>query len=160
MERVERLLLLVTAGLFSLAGRRWAVALADATVEATRIAPAPEAARLPDDTLEALSELVIAGDPFRLSNDEADVRFVAGTEGGAAPPGAPPRGPRPALTLKAIVGGPPWQAVIDGLPGQQTSTVAHDGSVYGGLQVRRVSRDSVVIQGADTTWILTFRGPS
>jgi len=35
---------------------------------------------------------------------------------------------RPVLVLKAIAGGPPWQAVIEGLPGQQFAAIAQSGT--------------------------------
>ncbi|MDB4878547.1 MAG: hypothetical protein JWM41_4993 [Gemmatimonadetes bacterium] len=61
------------------------------------------------------------------------------------------------MTLKAIVGGPPWEAIVDGIPGQPPGTVVRSGSTLDKLAVRSVTRDSVVIQGPDTTWVLSFR---
>jgi hypothetical protein len=60
--------------------------------------------------------------------------------------------------LKAIIGGPPWQAVIDGIPGQPPGTIAGTGARFDKLVVRSVTRDTVVVQGPDTTWSLGFKG--
>jgi hypothetical protein len=65
---------------------------------------------------------------------------------------------RPTFALKAIVGGPPWSAVIDGIPGQAAGTVIRQGAQFEKLVVRSVTRDSVIIQGPDTTWVLRFGG--
>jgi hypothetical protein len=61
------------------------------------------------------------------------------------------------MTLKAIVGGPPWQAVVDGIPGQAQGTIVRAGAAFDKLVARAVTRDSVIIQGPDTAWVLTFR---
>ena len=103
------------------------------------------------------AELIVSNDPFRLTNTPALVRYDPKAEG-AAPTtvvAAPPI--RPVMTLKAIVGGPPWQAIVDGLPGQPPGTVVRAGNAFDKLIARAVTRDSVVIQGPDTTWVLSFR---
>jgi hypothetical protein len=65
---------------------------------------------------------------------------------------------RPTLILTGIVGGPPWTAIIDGLPGQTAGTLAREGSTFDKLVVRTVTPASVVVQGPDTTWRLTLPG--
>ena len=119
-------------------------------------------ARPNTDSLEAhLAEseaLIVSNDPFRIANEPAGVRFDATVEtsAGANPIVAPPP-LRPVMTLKAVIGGPPWQAVIDGIPGQAQGTLVRTGSAFDKLVMRTVTRDSVVVQGPDTTWILSFR---
>jgi hypothetical protein len=61
------------------------------------------------------------------------------------------------LVLKAIVGGPPWQALIDGIPGQPIGAIAEQGKRFNGFLVKLVTADSVVVQGPDTSWVLSFR---
>jgi len=112
------------------------------------------------DTLRAVLEeaenLTVSNDPFRLANAPASVRYDPKSDGvAAAPAAAPPV--RPNLMLKAIVGGPPWQAVVDGIPGQPAGTIIRAGATFDKLIARAVTRDSVVIQGPDTTWVLSFR---
>jgi hypothetical protein len=111
-----------------------------------------------DDSLAEAEDLTVTNDPFRLSNAASHVRYDPATDGAVAGGAvAPTPVPKPMLVLKAIVGGPPWQAVIDGIPGQPAGTVAVQGATFDRLVVRAVTRDSVVVQGADTSWVLSFR---
>lgn len=148
----------VPLGLVAL--HRWSRAIPDVVVSspvvlALRASYPP----IPDDSLANAEDLTVTNDPFRLSNRAATTRYDPAADGGL--PG--PRGsvaassPRPALALKAIAGGPPWQALIDGLPGQSAGTVVLSGDKFDRLVVRAVTRDSVIIQAPDTTWVLAFR---
>jgi hypothetical protein len=74
---------------------------------------------------------------------------------GLAPP--EPKAPRPTLVLRGIIGGPPWSAILEGIPGRQGSVVLRRGDTVAALVVRAVRRDTVVIEGADTTWRLTVK---
>jgi hypothetical protein len=112
--------------------------------------------RISSDSLADAEDAIVMNDPFRLSNSPPSVRFDPGFEVSSGAVVALPQ-PRPTLVLKAIVGGPPWQAVIDGIPGQPAGTVAQSGSKFDRFVVRVVTRDSVVVQGTDTSWVLSFR---
>jgi hypothetical protein len=68
-----------------------------------------------------------------------------------------PTTPRPNLLLRGILGGPPWDAIIDGVPGREGAVVLRAGQTVNGLAVRSVGRDTVIIRGADTTWTLFLR---
>lgn len=107
---------------------------------------------VPTDTaLDSALDVVLAGDPFRLAQSTAVASSVV-------PPGAlPPVRFRPALVLSGVVGGPPWSAVIEGVPGREGPWVARAGDRFGELTVKRVARDTVVIVASDTTWRLTLR---
>jgi hypothetical protein len=109
-----------------------------------------------DSALGDAEDATVSNDPFRLSNEPSAVRYDPATDGSAATPAAP--AVRPSLTLKAIIGGPPWQAVIDGIPGQPPGTVAGPGARFDKLVIKNVFRDSVVVQVPDTSWVLAFRG--
>ena len=110
-----------------------------------------------DDSLGEAAANTAANDPFRLVNRPTGVRYDARTEGSVgAPAQFVPPPVRPPLVLKAIVGGPPWQAVVDGVPGQQPNTIVRTGDAFDKLTVRSVGRDTVVIQAPDTTWKLTL----
>jgi len=110
-----------------------------------------------DDSLAEAEEMTVTNDPFRLANVPAAIRFDPNNDANAGASIAVSPPVRPVMTLKAIVGGPPWQAVIDGIPGQPPGAVVRAGSAFDKLVARAVTRDSVVIQGFDTTWVLTFR---
>jgi hypothetical protein len=104
---------------------------------------------------------VVDGDPFRLERHPASAAFqrqVAGMLPGGGMPFAPPPPPRfrPPLALTGIVG-PPWQALLEGIPNQQGAVVVRQGETYGDLRIRTVRPDLVVVQGPDTTWRLTLK---
>lgn len=123
------------------------------TIALAHASPRP----VPNDSVLADAEgATVSNDPFRLANEPASVRFDPAVEGEAASPVVALV--RPTLVLKAIIGGPPWQAVIDGIPGQPPGTVAGPGARFDKLVVRSVTRDTVVVQGPDTTWSLAFKG--
>jgi hypothetical protein len=136
---------------------RWRAAIAPMLTQRVSLGAAPHVSLDAIDSVVAeAADYTVSNDPFRLSNAPATVRFDAKNDhpqfGGAVPLAIA----RPRLTLKAILGGPPWQAVIDGLPGQPPGTVVRSGATFDKLTARLITRDSVVIQGADTTWVLTF----
>lgn len=92
--------------------------------------------------------------PFRLSTEAPSVRYGESPREAEIPPPAPAR--LPSLAVRAIVGGPPWQALIEGLPGSQGATVVRIGDVYAGLTVRRIDSARVVLRGLDSTWVLAL----
>jgi hypothetical protein len=109
------------------------------------------------DSLAEIADSIIENDPFRLSNQVASVAFDPHGDAlgmRTTPlPTAPLPPPRPNLVLKGISGGPPWQAIVEGIPGQSTIVVTA-GASFEKIVIRAVTRDSVVVQGADTTWVL------
>jgi hypothetical protein len=58
--------------------------------------------------------------------------------------------------LRGIVGGPPWQAIVDGIPGIPDGSVLKAGQTFEKYVIRSVSKDTVIVQGPDTTWHLTL----
>jgi hypothetical protein len=120
------------------------------------VPPAPaEPRRLDPDSISHAVAYVVANDPFRLSRRAASIAYSPALEGLALPPVARP--PRPNLVLRGIVGGPPWSAILDGIPGHDGSAVLRRGDSVGTVVVRAVGRDTVIIKGADTTWRLTVK---
>jgi hypothetical protein len=154
---IERSLIVVAVICILIAAVRWRGARPSGGVAPRFVAPAHAPARPPSDSaLEAAEDLTVMNDPFRLSNAPPDRRYdpadesLGATRAFASPPA------RPAFVLKAIVGGPPWIAVIDGIPGQPAGTLTRQGAQFDKLVVRSVTRDSVIIQGSDTSWVLRF----
>ncbi len=74
----------------------------------------------------------------------------------ATPPPAPAK---PPLALAGLLGGPPWNALIDGIPGRETGVLLQLGDSANGVRFVAVRGDTVVLAGFDTTWSLTARRP-
>ena len=156
-RRVERGLWLITTILVALAVVGWHGGSAtggdegrtarEGTGRLSTASTSPESG-----ALTTLAARIVARDPFRLERKPSSVAF------GATPPAAVPVDPsrRPRLLLSGV-SGPPWQAVLEGIPGREGSVVVRVGDVFGELRVRSIRRDTVVVQGADTTWKLTVR---
>lgn len=162
MTRRNAELLLWALALLAAAGgwRRWRAAAVRPSAAAAALIPpsAPAGAPLPADTLAAATRLVAAYDPFRLDRVPAPIAAVPSAVPGAPPPPPPPPKLRPPLAVSGIVG-PPWQAILEGVPDHPGSTVVKRGDVLGQLRVRSIDRTLVVVQGPDTTWRLTTRKP-
>ena len=70
-----------------------------------------------------------------------------------------PSEPRPQLSLSGIVWSPRPIAVLEGLPNITGSTVMRTGDRTAGVWVKRIGRESVTLEGFDTTWVLKLRNP-
>lgn len=156
MRRGEACLLILPLLLGYAAFRRWRSALPPIG----RVTPVIGAIQSPPrrvqpESLDDMVDLTIDNDPFRLSGSPSTLPYVRSAALQSQPP-AISSAPRPPLFLKAIVGGPPWQAIVDGIPGQPPGTIVVAGSTFDKLRVRSVSRDTVVVQGPDTLWKLTL----
>jgi hypothetical protein len=98
------------------------------------------------------------GNLFRPERRAADTA-TAGPSDGSQADGAPPPSPKPQLVLRGLLGGPPWDAILEGVPGREGEVVVRPGDVVGGLTIRAIRRDTVIVTGADTTWRLTIGRP-
>ena len=105
------------------------------------------------DSLDDAAATIVANDPFRLSNKPTSVRFLAAASGVV-----PSVEVRPRFALRAIIGGPPWSAIVEGIPGQEGGIVVSAGLAVGAVRIGRITRDTVVVQAPDTTWKLTLKG--
>lgn len=63
---------------------------------------------------------------------------------------------RPILLLRGIVGGPPWSAVVQGVPGREGAVVMRLADTLSGLRISAIRRDTVVVRSTDTTWTLSL----
>jgi hypothetical protein len=118
-----------------------------------------EVRRAPADSARSMAARVAEHDPFRIDHRPAAVSYRPDQEGIAAQPAPPPKPPKPRLSLSGIVGGPPWTAILDSVPGRDGSVLVRKGDTLGGLKVRSVGRDTVIVQGADTVWKLIVKRP-
>ena len=114
-----------------------------------------ESARPDSNDLNAAVEEVIVRNPFRLSRRPSGVPF--GTEAQVLQQAAPAARPRPKLVLAGLVGGPPWVALLEGVPGRDGPVAVRQGDTLAGLSIRNVTRDGAVIADLDTLWRLTLR---
>jgi hypothetical protein len=117
---------------------------------AAPITRAPVPLRAHASNIAEAAERVVRRNPFRLSRQPARIEV----DSLAAEPAMPLR---PALVVSGILGGPPWEAILEGVPGRRGGTVVRAGDVLGDLRVVAVRYDTVIVQGSDTTWILTLR---
>jgi hypothetical protein len=120
---------------------------------------AREVRRVPADSVRAVAVRVAEHDPFRIDHTPAAVPYRAMQDGSAEQAPPPPKPPKPRLSLSGIVGGPPWTAILDSVPGRDGSVLVRKGDTLGGLKVRSVGRDTVIVQGADTVWKLIVKRP-
>lgn len=145
------------------AGLRWRRTYSAAIAIGGEVAliPAVEEPRFFNpDSLDRAVRTTVAGDPFRIANRPSRIPFastlVPVSVGGA--PQAHSGAPRPSFLIRAIMGGPPWSAIVDGMPGEGPGLVVNPGAVFGSFHVVSVTSDTVVVQGPDTTWRLTMLG--
>jgi len=143
----------------------WGIALALvlATVALIRHHPADTAMDIPSpqsvatvsmfdaEQLSAFTQQTVAHDPFRLDRRPTDMAAAATS---TAPQAPVQRGD---LKVKGIVGGPPWQAVLAGVPGHEGMVVVHAGDTIAGLRVRRVFDTGVILAGPDSLISLTIQ---
>jgi hypothetical protein len=160
VPRTEIALATATLVLGAAALVRWRSAVPPGDGAPLTVARSMESAAIHDRKLLGESALTTTEqDPFRLSRTPSDVPYVPKRAAPAAPAPAAPAF-RPTLVLKGIIGGPPWQAILDGIPGEPAGTVVSAGRTFERLVIRAITRDTVVVQAPDTVWHLTLsKGP-
>lgn len=163
-RRMEALLWTLALAVALLGWTRWRRAEPAARAPASALWAAPPAPRrVAADRLAEAARAVAGGNPFRLDRAPAPLGFnQPGTGmpgmGMVPPPFVPPPPPRPQLFVSGIVG-PPWQAMLEGVPGREGAVVVRQGDVLGDLRVREITESAVVVASPDTTWRLAVRKP-
>jgi hypothetical protein len=122
-------------------------------VEAPREQSAPQARHSPANDPADRIEKLIGRDLFRVGRS---TEISEGDDGSVAVAEQAPI--RPTLTLRGIVGGPPWSVLVDGVPGHIGAVILSARDTLPGLRLRSVRSDTVVITGMDTSWNLTLAG--
>jgi len=122
-----------------------------ALLPAVGVAPA----RANPDSLESAVEEIAARNLFRPERTSADEQSHTGPSMAMTMMPQPPSS-KPRLLLRGVLGGPPWDAIIEGIPGREGSVVLRAGQSLGGVTVRAVRRDTAWARGFDTTWTLTL----
>jgi hypothetical protein len=103
--------------------------------------------------LTLVTDSAVARAPFRFGTGRALLRF-----------GETPPEPRPVdagilypdVRVSAIVGGPPWQAVLQGVPGFPTDVVVRRGDRLVDLSIGAITGTSVRLVSPDTSWLATL----
>lgn len=123
----------------------------ESRLEAATPAPAP-----PDTgALRKSTARLRQHNPFRLDRKPADVRYNPWEPVAVAAP--PPAPPRPPLALAGLIGGPPWSALVEGIPGREGGVLLQAGDSVNGIRLVAIRGDTAVLSGFDTTWALTAR---
>ncbi len=106
------------------------------------------------ESLDSAATLVVAHDVFRLERKPATVAYSVTPTGFIAP--SAQTTPTIRIALQGTIGGPPWHAIISGVPGHDGTIVVSAGDTLGGVAIRRVNRDSVTVRVKDSTWTVTL----
>lgn len=132
-----------------------AVPVAEPPLVDAAVAPAAEPVARADVDSSVVS--LRQRDPFRLKREPTNVPF--GSEPPAAVAPDAPRPPRPRLAVTGLAGGPPWTAVVEGVPGYENGLLMLMDEVAAGLRLDSVRGDTAFLSGFDTTWVLVLKRP-
>ena len=107
-----------------------------------------------NDSVISAADYVAAHDPFRVDHTPSAVSYgstaVTLTTSNKTPP----------PVLRGIVGeAGRWRAILSGVPGRAQDVLLQSGDTAGGLRIRRISADVVVIDSQDTTWAIRLVTP-
>ncbi len=122
-------------------------------VDAAAVPGSPAPSLEPD----LLVAKLVSHDPFRFRRRPSPVQYDPVRLAQAATPPSP----KPPLVLVGIV----WDrrsdatALVEGIPGVEGPRLLRLGETVGGLRVKAIKPDRLVITGLDTTWTLTVREP-
>jgi hypothetical protein len=108
--------------------------------------------------LAAAADSVRDRDPFRWERQPASVRFNPWEPAAPRIAAVPTAPSKPVLSLVGIVGGPPWTALLEGVPERAAGVLLRLGEQTGGIRLEEVRGDTARFSGFDTTWVLTRRG--
>jgi len=153
--RLELILWAVALASAALAAREWRGSqerAADAS-GAPRVVTAHATGRAATSGADGI-DAVVAVDPFRPQRHPSPVSFRPDSDAVAQ---RPPASPNPTLVLAGIVGGPPWEALLEGLPGRDGAVLVRRGDTFGALRIGGISRDTAFVFGADTVWRLGLK---
>jgi len=134
----------------------WTTAVPAPTVESLAMESAGHAVP-PVDTmaLAAAAARIRARNPFRLDRRPTELLYNPWEPSVPAVAPPPPRA-IPPLVLAGLIG-PPWNALVEGVPGRETGVFFALGEERHGITFVGLRGDSVLLAGFDTTWTLTAR---
>jgi hypothetical protein len=130
------------------------LAFSTVAIEGEQPGPSPATRAVPVDSLHrSRANTIVAGNPIRITRTPAPIAFALDSQPMRRVAAAAPAVSRAVLILRGIVG-PPWSALIEGIPGTAAATVVKAGDRFGDLHVVTIRKDSVIVRGSDTTWRL------
>jgi len=113
----------------------------------------PEVLMYDGKQLKEAADSVAANDPFRLDRNAPAPTMAPPQMAPAAP--APSESFHPVLT--GVSGGPPWHAIVAGLPGRDGEVFVSAGDTIGEVRIKSIRRDTLVVQAHDRTLTLTLK---
>ena len=128
---------------------------ADPAATRSALAAVSRVTLLDSATLAAAADSATDMDAFRLDRAASDVAFGQTALPATAPPMPLARPAPPRLT--AVLGGPPWRAILEGIPGHERGLVVQPGDRVGSFSVLAIARNTLKLKGVDTTWQLTLK---
>lgn len=113
---------------------------------------------LDSDSLFAAADSIAEASLFRIGRQPVALEYQPDPMGrGHLVQPVVPQPPRPPLVLAGLIGGPPWQALIEGFPDRPGAVLVREGEVVGPFRVRAIRADGAVIVSADTLWQLKLK---
>lgn len=107
------------------------------------------------DSLDAAVRRLAESDPFMMNGGAQAARLATVSAAPASTMAALPGGmvgiPLTAGAALKAVAGPPWTAVVAGLPGQSGQSVLMIGDTAGGYRVTAIHSDTVILRSRDST---------
>lgn len=91
---------------------------------------------------------------FRVDRRPPTVRLEPWPAAPLAPVVAAPTVARPVLRVVGLLGGARAQVVVEGVPGFERGLLLRSGEEVGGYTLVRITGDTVVLRGRDSTWTL------
>lgn len=152
-RRLEAVLWLVAIAAFASGAWRWHHGSVHTAASEIQLPAADEnPVRIERAALLRAAVATTRRNPFRLDRRSSAVPYSAD----------PPATLTEVAAVRAIpllmgIVGPPYQAILGGIPGRDGSIVVRQGDTLATLRVRRLSRDTLVLAAPDTVWILTVR---
>ena len=154
---LERLCWLVVAGALLSIPLIWRQATPPTGVVTPLPVVAARPPRIPSDSLAEALDIVRDGNLFRHERESVSTDELTSAAPLSTTVTVVPKPPKPMLMLRGLLGGPPWTALIEGLPSREGAVVLRLGETHAGVTFRGVRHDTVAIVGFDTTWKLTVR---
>jgi len=145
----------------------WAITLGAGAMTVGQVLLASNPSSLDDSPLPTMSRVlmydpgllrdaadsVASSDPFRLDRHSSGPTVDSPVTPSPSAATAPPL----LLELSGVIGGPPWRAIVSGIPGREAGVVVRAGDTLGGIRVRTIKRDTVVIRAGDSTMTLILK---